>query len=47
MQMCAFQELLTATATRRWSGFRARCIYPRKYLCMLPALTRPTLFGGD
>lgn len=32
---------------RRWSGLRARCMCPRRHLCVLPTRTRPNLFGGD
>lgn len=34
-------------AFRRWSGQRARCIFPRRHLRVLPTRTRPSLFGGD
>jgi hypothetical protein len=34
-------------ASKRWSGWRARCICPRRHLRVLPIRTRPSLFGGD
>ncbi|MGA3160293.1 MAG: hypothetical protein ABSC77_03675 [Terracidiphilus sp.] len=38
---------LLAPATKCWSRSRALGLCPRRYLRILPPLTRPSLFGGD
>jgi hypothetical protein len=47
MHTRATQDSLLAPAKRRWSRLRAQRICPRKHLRVLPARTRPSLFGGD
>ena len=36
-----------APAPHSWWGLRARAIFPRRPLHLLPTRTRPSLFGGD
>ncbi len=45
MHTRATHELLQGPATKRWS--RAQHMCPRRHLRILPARTRPSLFGGD
>jgi hypothetical protein len=40
-------QRLLAPANLRWSRSRALGLCPRRYLRILPPLTRPSLFGGD
>ena len=47
MKLAAHALELLIPATNGWSRSRARGLFPRRHLRVLPTRTRPSLFAGD
>jgi len=47
MQTRIAKGIELVSSGKRWTRSCERSIRPRRYLCVLPVRTRPSLFGGD